>query len=1554
MKKAIYNVLFFLLTVLCLSFVFQPMSADAAIIVKGNGAVIHRDFVNSNATASGIKSLSASLSVGEISSTTSSVWPYVFSSQANTVPYMWFSLNDDDNQSITGIVVDEIQIYQLGNLILSTTNVTSYSHSGAYVIQGAALQSNFTNSNGDNEVDVVFYRNGIEVARIANFTAKCYANAIVTDVFPTNVGTDRNEFPLAVTILNANDSATIDAYYTDSNGDTVAMLVAENSEARYYDIDTKKLNVGLKMIKGSLFDNSDSSYYDAHIIVNNNEIPYCETYYNQIQVYDEPQVNTTYWMEESPYHYHIEGINLISASPFTLELKQNGEIIGEIQNIYALFDAETYCEYIDEDITGEIDDPNSELQATLYSNGVEVYSFTFLQQPDTPDVDGTTTQDSSINPNTATFDKSTSAQADITTTMTLNGNTLVSITNGTSTLVSDTDYSVSENTVTIMKDYLAAQAVGTTTLTFNFSAGEPQTLTITVSDSTASSTQRIVPIAGGWAHTLAIKEDGTVWAWGYNCQGQLGNGNSGGEWYQFTDGVDEKTPVQVPGITDAVAVAGGTYHSMVLKKDGTVWNFGSNYYGEFGNGTFGGDVYAYDEGIDCDVPFQMSGLSNIKAISSRVAENLVIKNDGTVWTFGTNLDGTSTTSRNDLITTIPMQVQGLNSIVKTSCGRNFYFALRSDNTVWTWGSNQYGQLGDGTTVNRTIPAQIEGLSDIVDISAGLDYGLALKKDGTVYAWGRNECGQLGDETTVDKLTPIMIHDLSGIVSIASGSMSLALKDDATVWSWGYNYSGGLGDGNTTNKSLPTQISDLNDVSAIACGQYHAMALKKDGTLWTWGDNWCGDLGVGTAGGSYANSYDASVDTLSPVQVLNLTGVMQPETSTIEDIAVTGVSLNKATTTITAGQTEQLTATVTPDNATDKNVTWSVFSQSGSDIATVSAEGLVTAVNPGTAVIRATSNYDVSKYVECIVTVNAVSATINIGDYIQFGHYYGQPILWRVINIDDQGSPMLLTEKILCLKAFDAGGDGTDGRIDSFRITRGSNYWEKSNIREWLNSDSSRVAFSQQPPDDTHVCDGYWNYSSSNNDYADEPGFLNNFTQNELASIKPITHPCLISPIDELIKDGGSGYSVPYSFRMTDNINNFYDNAYENVEDIVFLPDLYELQKYVYDRGWQYLKKPTALAVQISENKDSRIDTEKYWFYWTRTPHMGSSGETLSCAPDDHFWYVFDVNGSVGIAPSLCLKSGVSSSAGDGSEGNPYIITGELASATSEDSVASDKNALTFDTIKGANTSPDNIIANLSLPTSGLNGTTISWIATPAGIIAADGSVTRPAVDTAVTLTATISKGTTSDTKEFVVTVKAAISNQPGFNISSIPNNTLKLGDDFFDMSSDAMNDPQATTMIASLLKDGINKNIAYFKFGGKWYAPFELTEEQFLDPAYALTDPQVNAIRGFNKWYKAGSEIVDLRPGTYTITPINQFSSGFRITANNVPAAAYFNVYKTSSSTLINSVPIAIGSSLNSMPAVFSSISDLEVWIYSDAAGTDKIAELKLEGGSNAGILDYE
>jgi len=169
------------------------MSADASSIIKENGDITYRSLApNTNATL--IKSANASAE--EISNTNSYSWPVAFSSDANMIPYLYFYLRNSDYEAITGIVVDKIEIYQQENLILSTTNVSSYSNSGRYLINNAALKSKF--KNGDNEVDVVFYKNGIEVARLEDFTLHCYANTIVTELYSNEVGTERNEFPLRV------------------------------------------------------------------------------------------------------------------------------------------------------------------------------------------------------------------------------------------------------------------------------------------------------------------------------------------------------------------------------------------------------------------------------------------------------------------------------------------------------------------------------------------------------------------------------------------------------------------------------------------------------------------------------------------------------------------------------------------------------------------------------------------------------------------------------------------------------------------------------------------------------------------------------------------------------------------------------------------------------------------------------------------------------------------------------------------------------------------------------------------------------------------------------------------------------------------------------------------------------------------------------------------------------------------------------------------------------------------------------------------------------------
>jgi len=210
----------------------------------------------------------------------------------------------------------------------------------------------------------------------------------------------------------------------------------------------------------------------------------------------------------------------------------------------------------------------------------------------------------------------------------------------------------------------------------------------------------------------------------------------------------------------------------------------------------------------------------------------------------------------------PVQVSSTTQVTAIAAGAYHSLALASDGTVWAWGHNDWYQLGDGTNIDKSSPVQVPNLSDVIAISAGAWHSLALKSNGTVWAWGLNGNGALGDGTTTLRTNPVQVMNLAGVTAVSAGvGYSLALKSDGTVWAWGYNWAGTLGNGSNTDSSVPVQVSNITQVVAISAGANHALALRSDGTVWAWGFNDSGQLGDGT-----------TVDRLTPVNISQLSHI----------------------------------------------------------------------------------------------------------------------------------------------------------------------------------------------------------------------------------------------------------------------------------------------------------------------------------------------------------------------------------------------------------------------------------------------------------------------------------------------------------------------------------------------------------------------------------------------------------------------------------------------------------------------------------------------------------
>jgi len=349
-------------------------------------------------------------------------------------------------------------------------------------------------------------------------------------------------------------------------------------------------------------------------------------------------------------------------------------------------------------------------------------------------------------------------------------------------------------------------------------------------------------IVSGHKQTLFVKDDGTVMNWGnLNRFGDHKNAGNNAE------------QAGVKGLKNvkSIAAAAGCYGSYALLGDGSVRAWGWNVFRHLGTGS--NEEYIL-------TPERVNGIDGVVSISAGVSHALALKKDGSVWAWGKNWYGQLGNNRGDLANRkledndLPAIVPCLKSIKQISAGYFRSLALADDGTVWRWGGYGDSRVMFPITYATNAPVQIKTSGKIIAISAGGMHDVMLCEDGTVWACGYNTQRQLGNNRVFNEILdePVRVGNLSDVKAIsAGGSFSLALKNDGTVWAWGCNESGELGSGAYDaktgmmpgdNKSEPVEVSMLRDVVEIAAGGSHAMAVTGDGGVWAWGGNDEGQLG----------------------------------------------------------------------------------------------------------------------------------------------------------------------------------------------------------------------------------------------------------------------------------------------------------------------------------------------------------------------------------------------------------------------------------------------------------------------------------------------------------------------------------------------------------------------------------------------------------------------------------------------------------------------------------------------------------------------------------------
>lgn len=320
-------------------------------------------------------------------------------------------------------------------------------------------------------------------------------------------------------------------------------------------------------------------------------------------------------------------------------------------------------------------------------------------------------------------------------------------------------------------------------------------------------------IATGNRHKAAIRLDGTLWTWGNNQNGQLGNGTTTGK----------TEPVQIGTDTDWLKIFVGSFTTFAIKIDGTLWAWGNN-----ANGCAGiGDIL-----ISTD-PVQVGTDSDWEIVASGHDHTIALKTDGTLWAWGTNTYGELGIGTTGNSVKYPERVGTANDWAFVEAGVNFSAAIKTDRTLWLCGYNPFGNLGNGTTQDAATFAQPDtAASAWAAVALGEYHTLAVKTDGTLWGWGRNENGQLGNGACNDAFLPVQIGTDDDWRTISAGlNTTLALKTDNSLWAWSNK---GTAQNKITHSSLPVKIGTDTNWKLIMAGGNDALALKPDSSLWSFG------------------------------------------------------------------------------------------------------------------------------------------------------------------------------------------------------------------------------------------------------------------------------------------------------------------------------------------------------------------------------------------------------------------------------------------------------------------------------------------------------------------------------------------------------------------------------------------------------------------------------------------------------------------------------------------------------------------------------------------------